>query len=100
MVTTLARAQGVTLGEIADLLGVHRNALTAKLKGRRQFKEAEIIALAEFFGVSPGHLFEDPLELLGVGVRKSGVGLLTSTKCEFPLVSGVSGGSGPTEMAA
>lgn len=80
MVTTLARAQGVPLVQIAELIGVHRNALTAKLKGARKFKEDEIVAIAEFFGVSPGHLFEDPCELLGVGAVRKRVGdLLTST---------------------
>lgn len=66
MITTLARAHGVTLGQVADELGIHRNRLADKIAGRQPFRESEIIAAAAFFGVTPGQLFQDPLELLGV----------------------------------
>jgi len=66
MLATLMRAKGVTIGELAQVLGVHRNRLGDKIAGRYPFKEAEIIAAAAFFGVTPGQLFEDPLVLLGV----------------------------------
>lgn len=80
MVATLAKAQGLTYGDLAAKLGMHRNRLGDKIAGRRAFREQEIIALADFFGVSPGHLFEDPLVLLGIDpVRKSDQGLLTCT---------------------
>lgn len=79
MVATLARAQGITYGDLAVKVGIHRNRLGDKIAGRRAFREQEIIALADFFGVSPGHLFEDPLELLGVSMRKSDPGLLPCT---------------------
>lgn len=67
MVLTLARAMGVPTMRVAEVLGMHRNRLYDKVNGRIKFTEQEIIALAEFFGVEPGHLFKDPRDLLGVG---------------------------------
>ena len=67
MVLTLARAMGVPTLRVAEVIGIHRNRLYDKVNGRIKFTEQEIIALAEFFGVPPGRLFEDPRDLLGVG---------------------------------
>lgn len=64
MIATLARAHELTIGEVADELGIHRNRLADKIAGRQPFRESEIIAAAELFGVEPGRLFEDPLALL------------------------------------
>lgn len=66
MVVTLARARRITLGQIAERIGVHRNSLTEKIAGRSPFTEDEIILMAEVLGVRPARLFEDPLELLGL----------------------------------
>jgi hypothetical protein len=35
MVVTLAKVKGVTLGELADHIGTHRNSLTEKVARRR-----------------------------------------------------------------
>lgn len=67
MVATLARAKGVTLGQVADHLGIHRNRLTDKISGRQHFRESDILALADYFGVAPGQLFGDPVALLTGG---------------------------------
>ena len=68
MIATLTRAHGLTRGQVAAALGVHPNRLADKIAGRQPFRESEIIAAAELFGVAPGRLFEDPLALLsGVG---------------------------------
>lgn len=64
MVATLARAKGVTLGQVADHLGIHRNRLTDKINGRMHFRESDIVALADYFDVPPGRLFGNPLALL------------------------------------
>lgn len=66
MIATLARARGMSIAQLAGELGVHRNRLADKIAGRQPFKESEIVAAARFFGVPPGQLFQDPLELLGV----------------------------------
>lgn len=66
MISTLARARGLTMGQVAEELGIHRNRLADKIAGRQPFRESEILAAAELFGVAPGRLFDDPLELLGV----------------------------------
>lgn len=66
MVGILVRARNETMGGVAQAIGMHRNRLADKIAGRRQFTEAEILALANHFGVEPGRLFDDPLELLGV----------------------------------
>jgi len=66
MITTLAAAQNIQLGDVAARLGIHRNRLTDKIAGRQAFRESEILAAAAFLGVPPGRLFDDPLELLGV----------------------------------
>jgi transcriptional regulator with XRE-family HTH domain len=66
MISTLARARGVTQSDLAIELGIHRNRLADKIAGRVDFKESEIVAAARYFGVEPGRLFEDPLKLLGV----------------------------------
>lgn len=67
MVATLARAKGVTLGEVAGVLGIHRNRLTDKINGRQHFRESDIVTLADYFGVDPGRLFGDPVALLTGG---------------------------------
>lgn len=67
MVATLCRARGVTSGALAADTGIHRNRLADKIAGRREFSESEIRRIADFFGIAPGRLFEDPLELLGIG---------------------------------
>lgn len=64
MINTLARAHGLTRGQVADALGVHPNRLADKIAGRQPFRESEILAAAELFRVAPGRLFEDPLALL------------------------------------
>lgn len=66
MVATLARANGTSFSALALELGMHRNRLADKIAGRRPFQEGEILALAEFFGVPPGRLFDDPRQLLGI----------------------------------
>lgn len=67
MVATLARAKGLSLGAFASAMGMHRNRLAARIAGRQEFSEREIRKAAEILGVTPGRLFEDPLELLGIG---------------------------------
>ena len=64
MVAAMLRATGRTTTEAATILGVHRNSLAEKIAGRRPFTEEEIITLAGYFGVAPGQLFNDPVELL------------------------------------
>lgn len=71
MIAAIAAAKGVTHAELAELVGVHRNRFSDKLRGKAPFREAEIVTLAEFFGVNPGQLFQDPLELLGVSEGSS-----------------------------
>lgn len=65
MVATLARARGESISKLALAVEIHRNRLADKIAGRRLFTEDEILALAAHFGVPPGRLFDDPLELLG-----------------------------------
>ena len=67
MVAAMARARGVSTTELAAEIGMHRNRLADKIAGRRDWREREIQAAADYFGVEPGHLFENPLELLGIG---------------------------------
>lgn len=67
MIATLTRAHGYTRGQVAAALGIHPNRLADKVAGRQPFRESEILAAAELFGVSPGRLFEDPLLLLTGG---------------------------------
>lgn len=67
MIAALAAAKGVNYAEMAAYLGVHRNRFSDKVKGKLPFKEAEIMALAAYFDVSPGTLFEDPVALLTGG---------------------------------
>lgn len=64
MIANLARAHGLTIGQVAEALGIHRNRLADKIAGRLPFRESEILAAAKLFGVEPGQLFEDPLALL------------------------------------
>lgn len=79
MVATLAKARGFTSSALAAEIGVHRNRLADKIAGRVPFTETDILKLAEVLDIPPGRLFEDPLELLGVGpVRNSDHGLLPS----------------------
>lgn len=70
MIATLTRAHGFTRAQVAGALGIHPNRLADKIAGRQPFRESEIIAAAELFGVTPGRLFEDPLALLS-GVSES-----------------------------
>jgi transcriptional regulator with XRE-family HTH domain len=71
MVGTLARAKGLSIGAFAAAMGMHRNRLTARITGRQEFSEREIRRAAKILGVTPGRLFEDPLELLGVSTSQS-----------------------------
>lgn len=77
MVATLARAKGVTVVALAGELGMHRNRLQDKIAGRRDFSESEIRRIAAYFGVTPGQLFEDPLELLGISGGSSSAWIRT-----------------------
>lgn len=67
MIAALARAKGVSMGELADVLGIHRNRLSDKIAGRHAFRESEILAAADYFGITPGRLFGDPVALLTGG---------------------------------
>lgn len=57
--------------QAAAHLGIHRNSLAEKIAGRRPFLEDEILALAAYFDIPPGRLFEDPAALLGVSPAQS-----------------------------
>lgn len=83
MVATLIRARNETVAAVAAATGIHRNRLADKIAGRRKFSEEEILTLASHFNISPGRLFEDPLELLGASpaVPGSARGLVRSTFC-------------------
>lgn len=70
MIAALAAAKGVTHAELAELIGIHRNRFSDKVKGKSSFREAEISAIADRLGVSPGQLFSDPVALL-TGVSES-----------------------------
>lgn len=70
MIATLARAKGIPLGDVAQALGIHRNRLTDKMRGRQAFREDEIVAAARFFDVPVGRLFDNPVALL-TGVSES-----------------------------
>lgn len=67
MIATLARAHGLTRGQVAAAIGIHPNRLADKIAGRQAFREDEILAAAELFGVTPGRLFGDPVALLTGG---------------------------------
>lgn len=71
MVATLMRARGMTIGQLAEEVGIHRNRLGDKIAGRMAFREDDILALSNALGVPPGRLFDDPLELLGIAVATS-----------------------------
>jgi hypothetical protein len=70
MVATLAKAAGIAMGTVATALDMHRNTLAEKMAGRRPFTEDEIVVLAQLLGTTPGRLFEDPRELLGLRTPK------------------------------
>jgi transcriptional regulator with XRE-family HTH domain len=69
MVDVLTRVRRLTLGQLAEQLGIHPNSLRDKISGRRPFTEDEIIILAQTLGVSVGDLFADPAERLGISVE-------------------------------
>lgn len=80
MVAALLRVTGRTTIEAAAALGIHRNSLSDKIRGRRAFTEDDILTLAGYFDVPPGRLFEDPAELLGVqGTIKMNCGPIRPT---------------------
>lgn len=79
MVATLMRARGLTIGQLADEVGIHRNRLGDKIAGRMAFREEDILAVAEALGVKPGQLFDDPLELLGVTPTSGSSSVCTRT---------------------
>lgn len=80
MVATLARAKGLSVGAFASAMGMHRNRLAARIAGRQEFSEREIRKAAEILGVTPGQLFEDPLELLGIGPSLKGPACVTGVE--------------------
>jgi len=64
MVATLARAEGYTITQLAEKIGIHRNRLSDKIAGRMAFTEQDMLRLADALDVEPGRLFADPLALL------------------------------------
>jgi transcriptional regulator with XRE-family HTH domain len=82
-------ALDMTQQELADKVGMPINNLSGRLLGHRQFRAAELKAIADVLGVEVGKLFEDPRGPLGVAaVRKSDGDLLT---CTFNALAQVSG---------
>lgn len=70
-------ANGMTQQTLAEAVGMPGSNLGRRLQGQRQFRPAELKAIAKALGVEVGTLFADPADLLGV--RRSAQGLLTST---------------------
>lgn len=84
MVATLARAKGISHSALAVAVNIHRNRLADKIAGRRSFTEQEILDLAAYFEVDPGRLFEDPMELLGIGsIGRPRMSSVQSPSAEF-----------------
>ena len=57
---TLRKAKGLTQQELADRLGLKRAALGAYEEGRAEPRLINVIALADFFGVSADALLKGP----------------------------------------
>lgn len=72
VVKTLATASGTQIQELADLLGMHLNGLSDRIAGRRQFRVAELAALARYFEVDAGVFFRPAAELVGISPALSG----------------------------
>jgi transcriptional regulator with XRE-family HTH domain len=65
IVGMLAAANGATVVQLAELIGVSRAAIYARLAGETRFTLSDLATLAEHFEVDPGIFFQDPRQLLG-----------------------------------
>lgn len=78
----LMARDGMSQADLARLLEVKQQQVSQRLAGKARFTFAEIVGLAEHFGVNvsdfgPGSQFLHPTV---TGVRQLAPGLLTSTK--------------------
>lgn len=82
-VRALAAGNGLKNAEIAPILGIHRSSVFAKIKGETSWKASEVAALARYFGVPVGDLFD-------------GLGLFGETKKPHRMTGGASPSGAPS----
>ena len=82
-VRALAAGRGIRNSDLAPILGAGKTATFAKLKGEAPWKAAEVAALADFFEVSVGELYD-------------GLGLFRDTKKPHRMTGGASSGGAPS----
>ena len=82
-VRALAAGNGLKNAELAPILGIHRASVFAKIKGETSWKASEVAALARFFDVPVGDLFD-------------GLGLFGDTKKPHRVTGGASSSGAPS----
>lgn len=55
----IARRKGTKQEDLADLLGITRQAVSRRLLGRVDFRVAELQAIADYFGIPISTLLDD-----------------------------------------
>lgn len=82
-VRALAAGRGVRTVDLAPVIGVGKTRIFAKLKGEAVWKASEVDAVARYFGVSVGDLFD-------------GLGLFGETKKPHRMTGGASPSGAPS----
>ena len=71
MIRALLGAADKTKRELGDHLGLSEPQMSKRMKGTIPWRHPELVAIADYFGVSVGTLFRDPMESLKTRSEKS-----------------------------
>lgn len=82
-VRALAAGRGVRAVDLAPIIGIGKTRVFAKLKGEAMWKASEVEAVADYFDVSVGELFD-------------GLGLFRDTKKPHRVTGGASSSGAPS----
>lgn len=72
MIRALLGATDTTVRQLAEHMHINEGQMSRRMKGKIPWRAHELVAIAEFFGVTVGTLFRDPLESLRTRSDKSG----------------------------
>ena len=72
MIRALLGAANKTKRDLGDHLGLSEPQMSKRMKGLIPWRHTELVNAADYFGVTVGNLFRDPMESLKTRSEKSG----------------------------
>ena len=84
MIRALLGAANKTKRDLGDHLGLSEPQMSKRMKGLIPWRHTELVAAADYFGVTVGNLFRDPMESLKTRSENAGRRLALASSRSVP----------------